>query len=68
VLQDELNRRVAQEFCLSLTRQVPDDKIKVIIHHVYCVQALFIPGWMEEHGGGGMTLFPVSTGVTNNSN
>ena len=35
VLQDELNRRVAQEFCLSLTRQVPDDKIKVIMYHVY---------------------------------
>lgn len=57
VLQDELNRLFVQELCLSLTHQG---------YNIPCVQALFIPGWMEEHGGGGggMTLFPVSTIVS----
>jgi len=50
VLQDELNRRVAQEFCMSLTRQVPDDKIKVIIYHVYRLY-LYLGGWRSVGEG-----------------
>jgi len=52
VLQDELNRRFAQQFCLSLTHQVPDDQIKVIICHVYRLYS-YLGGWRSMGEGEG---------------